>query len=359
MKKSARAAVLAACMILTLAGCTAKAPGTTPAETPPATEATTTTPAATTTTTAAETTTVADNVRRSPTTGMPVEADTVYRPVACVISNAKGAAPQWELKRADVVYEFLQEGRSVTRFLAIFNDDVPDDAGPVRSCRFPFLDILAMWEAPLAFCGGSSVAPVDVDTRIVSENLPYYIDDTKGRYSEYFWRDSSRKAPHNLRVNLQQLREDTPEWDYPEDALTFSEAAPQGTSVSKIQVNFTSKYEVAGYQYDPQQKLWLRYWPDGDPMEDADGTQLAVTNLVVLKMNYKTLDTSAGHLELESTGSGEALFFMNGVEIEGTWEREKIDEPLVLKNKQGEAVSLMPGKSWFCVVDDEAPIVVE
>ena len=31
MKKSARAAVLAACMILTLAGCTAKAPGTTPA----------------------------------------------------------------------------------------------------------------------------------------------------------------------------------------------------------------------------------------------------------------------------------------------------------------------------------------
>lgn len=359
MKKRVRAAVLAACMVLTLAGCTAKAPGTTPVETPAAAEsATTTTQAATTTT--AETTPAAEEVKRSPTTGMPVDEDTDYRPVACVISNAKGASPQWELKRADVVYEFLQEGRSVTRFLAIFNDDVPDDAGPVRSCRFPFLDILAMWEAPIAFCGGSSVSPVDVDTRIVSENLPYYIDDTKGRYSEYFRRDSSRKAPHNLRVNLQQLRDATPEWDYPEDALTFSDAVPAGGApVSKVQVNFTEKYDVASYQYDNQQKVWLRYWPDGDPMEDADGTQLAVTNLVILKMNYKTLDTSAGHLELESTGSGQALFFMNGVEIEGTWERETIEDPLVLKDQQGAAVSLMPGKSWFCVVDDEAPIVVE
>ena len=346
-------------MTLLLAGCaTAKAPGapTGEVETSVTSQAITTTQATTTTATTA----APVEIKRSPTTGVPVSEETEYRPVACVISNANGATPQWDIKRADILYEFLQEGRSVTRFLGIFNDDVPDNVGPVRSLRFPFLDILGMWEAPLAFCGGSGIEPMVAEKRIETENLPSFANEIKGNYGKYFLRDTSRKAPHNLRANLQLLRDDAPQWDYPVGQLNFSDTAPVGGEpVSKVKVNFTARYEVATYTYDQEQKLWMRFLPSGKPMEDADGTQLSATNLAVLKVHYETVAEAGDVLALTSTGKGEASFFIAGTRIDGTWERESLTDPLVLKDATGEVIRFMPGQSWFCLVNDDAPLETE
>ena len=56
------------------------------------------------------------------------------------INNHPQARPQSGIAQADVVYEMLAEG-NVTRFLALFQSEIPDKIGPIRSARDYFIDI--------------------------------------------------------------------------------------------------------------------------------------------------------------------------------------------------------------------------
>lgn len=56
------------------------------------------------------------------------------RPVIATINNHPAARPQSGIASADVVYEMLAEG-DVTRFLALFQSEIPDSIGPIRSAR--------------------------------------------------------------------------------------------------------------------------------------------------------------------------------------------------------------------------------
>ena len=81
-------------------------------------------------------------IKLSYTTGLPTEAP--YQPVMVVIENSTDARPHTGLQTADVVYEVPVEG-DITRFIAVFQDDVPTGVMPVRSGRAPFLCIQAEW----------------------------------------------------------------------------------------------------------------------------------------------------------------------------------------------------------------------
>ena len=63
-----------------------------------------------------------------------VQQEVEGRAVAVMINNHPAARPQSGLNKADIVYEVLAEG-DVTRFLAIFQSEQPDNVGPVRSAR--------------------------------------------------------------------------------------------------------------------------------------------------------------------------------------------------------------------------------
>ena len=108
---------------------------------PPAQAAARSAPTSTTATTAASTTTVGPTL--APLTGLPTTDPAVAtRPALVVkVDNADdiggpGARPQLGLDQADVVYEEMVEG-SVTRLAAVFQSQVPDLVGPVRSARAP------------------------------------------------------------------------------------------------------------------------------------------------------------------------------------------------------------------------------
>ncbi len=87
----------------------------------------------------------ADQVRskeaEAPLTGLKTEQKLAKRrPIAVAVNNHPKARPQSGLSKADVVIEALAEGR-ITRFLAIFQSEMPETVGPVRSAREYFVTL--------------------------------------------------------------------------------------------------------------------------------------------------------------------------------------------------------------------------
>ena len=69
-----------------------------------------------------------------------VQREVEGRAVAVMVNNHPAARPQSGLNKADIVYELLAEG-DVTRFLAIFQSEQPDNMGPVRSARDYYIEL--------------------------------------------------------------------------------------------------------------------------------------------------------------------------------------------------------------------------
>ncbi|WP_249685590.1 DUF3048 domain-containing protein, partial [Bacillus velezensis] len=64
------------------------------------------------------------------------------------------------------IYELLAEG-NVTRFLAIYQSELPENIGPVRSARFYFIDMAKGFPALYVAHGYSPEAKTMLDHRIV------------------------------------------------------------------------------------------------------------------------------------------------------------------------------------------------
>lgn len=136
------AAVLCACDTAKEAVQASAAPDT-PTPEPTATPVPTPTPEPTAT----------PRIPRSNTSGKRLtEDEQPYQPTFISIENHRSARPQSGLMNADIVYEFLIEA-NYTRFIALFSDDRPCLAGPVRSTRYYLLDEVQEWDAMYGFQG--------------------------------------------------------------------------------------------------------------------------------------------------------------------------------------------------------------
>ena len=99
-----------------------------------------TTSTTTTTSIEPETTTTKVDGPKAPLTGLIVtDAAVLKRPALAIkvdnidSTGCETARPQIGIAHADIVYEILVEG--ITRFMAVFQSDIPETVGPVRSAR--------------------------------------------------------------------------------------------------------------------------------------------------------------------------------------------------------------------------------
>ena len=163
------------------------APVATPSPTPPPTPPPTPTPTPT-------------PVRlQAALTGRLVTENNAYRhPIAVMIDDHAGARPQSGLNAASVVWHAPAEG-GIPRYMAIFQDRLPEDLGPVRSARSYYIAWAAEWRAVYVHAGGS---PQALATLAARGRGQYVYNADEFRYSTYFRRVSDRFPPHNLYTNL-------------------------------------------------------------------------------------------------------------------------------------------------------------
>lgn len=289
---------------------------------------------------------------RWPLTGVAAD-DVVNRPaVAVKIENPKEVRPQTGLDQADVVWEQVVEG-GVTRFVAVYNSQIPDEVGPIRSIRPMDPAITAPLKGLVAFSGGQQgfvTALADSGVQILSHD----------RGDDGFYRAKTAKAPHNVFGSLSTFLEqaDAGHQNLPPEQFSFARAVAQasavtaGTPATSVAVHISS-YSNPGWDWDAATSAWLRS-ESGVPATAASGARLSAANVVVLRVDLVdsgTVDPAGSPVpETKLVGSGEALVASGGQTITATWSKSATDAPLTLTTADGTNVTLAPGNTWVELV---------
>lgn len=287
------------------------------------------------------------NTVPSTLTGLPVAPSVNARPITAVmIENTPQARPQAGLSQAGVVFEALTEG-GISRFMALFQNQLPSYIGPIRSVRPYYLEWDLGFDAPLAHVGGSPLALSEIQPWGV-KNLDYLL------YPSYYKRISSRPPPHNVYTSLQNLMnlEATKGWTsssfkgWPRKADTPSKN-PNATNIN-FQLSY-STYNV-NYQYDSSNDSYLRS-EGGAPQIDANtNTQLdpKVVIGMIVPWSRGPLDTSGAYYSVyQVIGSGQAYIFQDGTLTIGQWNKASAQAPLTFTQANGQPLALNAGQTWI------------
>ncbi|MEP6637946.1 MAG: DUF3048 domain-containing protein [Chloroflexota bacterium] len=271
-----------------------------------------------------------------------------------MIDDHPDARPQAGLASASVVWQAPAEG-GIPRYMAIFQEVLPDKLGPVRSSRYYYIAWAAEWRAIYAHSGGSPGALATLRAKGTGQWV-YNADEY--RYSGTFFRVSNRLAPHNLfssGANLRSLGKRLGARDKAYQAVwKFAPDAPLDARPYGGTISVRYPYNLITYQYDRTTNTYLRT-VGGEKKETdaAAGTRIAPKNVVVMRMRFGPLNDGhpgAPRLEASVTGSGPAWISTNGRTIQGTWKKPSILKPTRFYDSIGNEVTLTVGQTFVQVV---------
>jgi hypothetical protein len=298
------------------------------------------TTASTTSTTRRSTTTVtAAPQQLAPLTGLPYGIlQNPDRPALMVKTDgAREAEPQLGLDVADVVYEEPVEG--LIRYIAIFHSKDPGDVGPIRSARPMDANIIAPLHGLFAISGGigTFVSAAQDVSRVFQEG------------NDAYYRDSERRAPHNLMGNAVDLWNQADGETTPPPLWDFADAPPRTSTACTITLAYNANINVR-YELDPPTGTWKRFL-NGEPQMSASDEQIAPNNVVVQLTEVETTEfVDVGGSRVVETiviGSGDAWVMAGGQFTLTTWDHPEPAVPTTFTDKQtGQRVKFQRGTTW-------------
>ncbi len=301
----------------------------------------------------------------NPLTGEPMEEELVMRrPVAVMLNNLKQAQPQLGQSKADIIYEVLAEG-GITRMLGVYQSvEGVDKIGSVRSARTYYVELALGHDAVYLHAGGSPDAYEKIKawgvTALDCVNGPY-----EGREpgSNLFWRDKDRikanGSVHSVVTTGETILTRFPNYSFRkehEEGFVYPQRfVDDGTpAVGERAVSVTvpfSSYKTGEFTYDEQSKRYLVSQYGEAYVDGNDGTQVAVTNLLILKTDCHLIPgDDAGRLAVDLSSGGEGWFACGGKYVPIRWAKADQNSPLVYSDQAGKALALGRGKSYVCIV---------
>lgn len=291
---------------------------------------------------------IAPDVPRHPLTGVELGASSVSGPAISVkIDNTSSGRPQVGIAAADLVYEELVEG-GVTRYLAVFHTEIPEEVGPVRSGRPQDAGIVPSLDGIFVFSG---VGNSNVREIIRGSGLKLVEHDTsRGTPDEdLFFRSSRKPAPWNLHISSGELAENYSNLSAPQQQFDFvtdasqATAALEGENAESITASF-SKGIQSIWKWDDATGTYLKFLSNGSPDVDADGTQISAANVVIFTPNYFDVEALPS---ASIAGTKETAFIASGGKlIKGLFDATVVGDPIVLTYGEGEPVYLATGKTF-------------
>ena len=307
------------------------------------------------------------SVATCPLTGLPTPTQQpVSRPgVAVVVADSPPARPQAGLDVADVVFQEPVEGGGAW-FLAIFQCADAAEVGPVRDPHLVDAAILNQYRPVLlGFAGDRPLPPALAGTSGVESY------DARSAASAFF-RDRTRRPPHNLFTSTENLRALSSATGSPEP-LEFARpsvpsrgqtlVATEGSSSPAAGRTLTLAYsdENTRYVFDPEAGNYRRF-VGSEPHVVKGGSQIRVTNVVVLWLKVNEIESRdrAGNRAPDARleGEGDALLLQGGTERSGRWRRESADGRVELVDRTGAPLRLRPGNTWIHLLPDTRPAYV-
>jgi len=283
--------------------------------------------------------------------GLPADEDNIDRkPLAVMIENYSTIRPQSGLSEACIVFEALAEG-GITRFVAIFNHNDVKSIGPVRSARPYYVAVVKGFDAVYAHAGGSKVG--------LQKVREYDVDDLdQFRYSAAYWRQSGKKAPHNLFTSTEKLRKESEKAGFNDiayDSFKMTKKKLKGKKAENIKIEFSSAAYEVKYKYDPKSKKYKRF-NGGIKHTDANNSkQITPGNIIVLRADTSTLEGET--LNIDIIGEGNGYLFRNGNFIDIKWRKEAADTQISITDEQDKEVKLAAGQIWVEIVEPETKVI--
>lgn len=291
----------------------------------------------------------------APLTGEEVEHEITQRAVAVMINNQKKARPQSGISQADMVYELLSEA-DITRWLAIFQSELPEKIGPIRSARDYYIKIAAGYNA-FYICHGQSPAAEDLMQSGAIDALNGINYDGK-----YFHRDQTRVAPHNSYTSASDISDAAEALDirmidqvraniYEENGFSGDTEAKDATYV-KLKYSSNDDYNVV-YTYDETKKGYIRSQGGVQTTDRENDEMITVQNVFIVKTEHNIID-NYGRRSIDLQSGGQGYLLQNGKMLEVTWMN---DSGRLVPTKNGEVIPYIPGKTWINVVEDKESAV--
>ena len=282
----------------------------------------------------------------APLTGEEIAAGTAVNPsLAAKVDNHIAARPQVGLERTDIVFEELVEG-GLTRYVAIWQSDIPDEIGPVRSIRPMDPDIVSAFGGIICYSGGQQRFVVLMQAAPVFNAI-----HGQQATADTFFRTKTKPSPHNVLVKSAVVVSQHPELPAPAQQFAFaldlasSTAAKDGTPSSAVNLVF-SNASAPSWTWDPARGQFLRAQLGVADM-DSNGAQLGATNVITIRVG---IDSSLGVPKTQLVGSGEAWVSSGGRSIHATWSKASATSAISLVDDQGVTIRLAPGNSWIELV---------
>ncbi len=280
-----------------------------------------------------------------PFTQLPGPADAAEKPVLAIkIENDPSVRPQYGLDMADIVFEELVEG-GMTRFISVFQSEIPKEAGPVRSGRHVDASIVPTFADYFVFSGAAR-ATLKYFSQTIPSSVVIATEGAPGMH-----RTKYHPMPHNLFMYPQDLIDSGKAAVSKTDGFFVKPTAvsePAGIAISKVDLKF-SPATKPNWTWDGATKLWLR--DDGKkPHMAISGDQLSATSLVVLKV----AETDAGYKGSTGgyvprtvvTGTGKGYLIIGDTMTEVTWSKPDEVTQMTLTDPSGNVVHPAPGKTW-------------
>lgn len=279
------------------------------------------------------------------------------RPVAVMTENTKVTLPQYGLGQADVIYECPVEG-GITRLMAIYQDYLGlEKIGNVRSCRLYYVYFAKEFDA-IYYHAGESKYALDVLNSSFIDN----VDGITGVGGQYFYRDNSRKAPHNLYTTSERVAAGIEKYGYSTQLADSYEAhyqfttedepnlLPDGIDATKISMYYVDP--KPWFEYNSEDGLYYRYEFGAAQIDALTNEQLAVTNIIIQNCNSSLKDAKNGTLDIDYQSGGTGKFITKGKAINITWKRESASSRTIYYDINGDEIVLNPGTTWVEIVEN-------
>ncbi len=295
----------------------------------------------------------------NPLTGQPLAPSRLgLRPVVVCINNDIAARPQFGISQADVMYEFLMEGFSLTRFSGVFYGADSEEIGPVRSARLINYYMGALFDAGV-YCSGASDG-VRYQLKNNNSLFPYLDLDLDDPESTRYARSVGNDYRTRLRTSSEMLRLWLADWAVERapslQGFTFGSPAAGGSSATLIEIPYPSvTASQVAYRYDAGNRRYLRSLGGAAHRDSNNGQQIAVENVIVQYIPHNPVnivEDAYGNLSLlvEPFGTGRAIVFRDGLAFEGTWRNDRGGELPRFFAADGTEIPLKAGRSWISVV---------
>jgi hypothetical protein len=301
-----------------------------------------------------------------PLTGLQVQDPSRLerRPVMVKVSNfPRTGRPHAGLSFADMVFEYYI-GYGLNRFAAFYLGQDSSQVGPIRSGRLVDAQLAELYQSILVY--GNADPTIDeiivgeIGFRALAErDLP-----TPPRYR------IGPVAETNLFTNTAEVTDYVNQQGKVSNGrrdlrgMVFSELIhPVNQVAMQLGVQFwtTTRGE---WHYDMITGKYLRWIeePIGEsqiemiPLVDRlTREQLSFSNVIILFTTYEEIAPTKHDIYLFNNKDGKrALFFRDGVMIEGIWKTPHNGRPIQFYNKWNLPMHLKPGNTWIVLTGDSS-----